>query len=196
MLCLACSTDDGRQLADPDPDLTRVTTTAPTATGEAARGGAASALAVPVSSAGPDGLEVASPDFAAGAALPLETTCDGADRAPTITWAGSGDEPLALVVRDADGGGSVHWLVTDLVGPTGTVGRDGAPGSVRANSSGVEGWTGPCPDDDLEHRYVFTLYSLPEAFELPPSGDAPADVAAIEEAHLGAATLLGVYARP
>jgi phosphatidylethanolamine-binding protein (PEBP) family uncharacterized protein len=193
----ACSTNDGRQLADPDPDLTRVTTTAPTATGEAARGGAAADLAIPVSSEGSGGLVVASPAFAAGASIPVEHTCDGPDRPPTVTWSGNADrQALALVVRDADGDGAVHWLVTDLGGAAGTLDpSDPTAGTVRPNDFGVAGWTGPCPGDDLEHRYVFTLYALPVATRLPADVDADALVGVLEAEHRGAATLLGVYAR-
>lgn len=196
-VCIGCSTNDGRQLADPDPDVTRVTTTAPTATGEAARGGAASALAIPVSSTGLEDLTVSSPAFAPGAPLPIEHTCDGADVAPTINWTVDGTErPLALVVRDADADGAVHWLVTGLRGSTGTVGVDGAVGTPRPNSFGVDRWTGPCATDDLEHRYVFTLYTVPESLQPATDDDAETIVAAIEDAHLSAATLVGVYARP
>lgn len=197
VVCLGCSTGDGRQLADPDPDLTRVTTTAPTATGEAARGGPASALAIPVSSVGPGGLAVSSAAFAPGEPIPVEHTCDGADVAPAITWAHDGDEPLALVVRDADAAGSVHWLATGLRGDTGTVnGSDGGAGTRHPNSFGVDGWSGPCPADDLEHRYVFTMYALPPSLQLPTAGGPDAIVAAIEDAQQGAATLVGVYGGP
>jgi hypothetical protein len=194
----ACSTGDGRQLADPDPDLTRVTTTAPTATGEATRGAAAPDLAIPVSSAAGDGLTVSSRDFAPGAVMPVEHSCDGDERPPVITWAGNkAAAPLALVVRDADAQGAVQWLITDLAGTTGTVGAEGtAPGTTLDNSFGITGWTGPCPDDGLEHRYVFTLYSLPAGASIPTATDAEAAVRALEEEHLDATTLVGLYARP
>jgi hypothetical protein len=197
-VCVGCSTNDGRQLADPDPDLTRVTTTAPTATGEAARGGPASAFAVPVSSQAPGGLAVSSPAFAPGAVLPVEHTCDGADGPPTITWTGNEPErALALVVRDADADGAVHWLVTDLQGPSGMVdGTDTTVGTPRPNDFGIDGWTGPCPDDDLEHRYVFTLYPLPDSLRLPSDAEAATLVRLIEDENLGASTVLAVYSRP
>ena len=196
VLAAGCSTDDGRRLADPDPDLTRVTTTAPTASGEASRGGAASALAIPVSSRGPTGLSLTAPDFEPGAALPVEHTCDGADRPPTLLWTGNADErPLALTVRDADADGIVHWLVTDLTASSGRL--DGAPtqpGIQRPNGFGVEGWTGPCPADDLEHRYVFTLYRLDEALDLPATAGAAVVVQELERLHDDAATTLATYA--
>lgn len=196
-LSASCSTGDGRQLADPDPDLTRVTTTAPTATGEAARGGAAPAFAIPVSSTGPGGLTVSTAAFAPGATIPVEHTCDGDDQPPPIAWSGNGsDRPLALVVRDADADGAVQWLVTGVTGAAGAVdGGGGAAGRARPNSFGVVGWTGPCPADELEHRYVFTLYALSPEVDLP--ADAPVDdaVRTIEAAHVGASTLVGLYAR-
>ena len=201
VVCAACSTGDGRQLADPDPDLTRVTTTAPTASGEAARGGPAAELAIPVSSDGPGGLMVSSPDFEPGAALPSEFTCDGSDETPSVSWSGNDEtSALALVVRDADADGAVHWLVTDLRGPTGTVGgpaadRSDTTGTVRPNGFGVAGWTGPCPSDDLDHRYVFALYSLAEPLLLDLETDASTVVGAIEADETGAATTLATYTR-
>ncbi|MEL7207218.1 MAG: YbhB/YbcL family Raf kinase inhibitor-like protein [Actinomycetota bacterium] len=193
----ACSTNDGRQLADPDPDLTRVTTTAPTATGEQARGAAAPDLAIPVSSAGPSGLTVASPDFAPGGSLPTTVTCDGAGTAPTVTWSGAPDDArLALAVRDADGGGAVHWLVTGLSGSSGTVDPSALTvADERTNSFGTDGWTGPCPDDGLEHRYVFALYLVPADPAVPDDAPPEAVLGALEAEQTGAATTLGKYLR-
>lgn len=197
VLAAGCSTGDGRQLAEPDPDLTPVTTAAPTAAGPEARGAPAPEVAIPVSSAGVNGLVVSSPAFEPGATLPVDHTCDGAGRAPQVDWSGNVDDrPLALVVRDADAGGAVHWLVTDLAGPTGRVGGPGTGGGVeRDNGFGEAGWTGPCPGDDLEHRYVFALYALGRPLPPDPALDATALVQAIEEDHVEAATTLAVYAR-
>lgn len=195
ILVAGCSTDDGRRLADPDPDLTRVTTTAPTASGEASRGGPASAVAIPVSSQGPNGLSLTSGDFAPGAALPVVHTCDGADRPPAMLWTGNTDEsPLALTVRDADADGIVHWLVTGLTASSGRIdGSPGQPGTQRPNGFGVTAWTGPCPPDDLEHRYVFTLYRLDEPLDLPAGTGAADVVDELERLHVEAATTLATY---
>lgn len=191
----ACSTGDGRDLADPDPDLTRVTTTAPTAADDQARGAGASDLAIPVSSQGDTGLAVASADLAPGGPLPTTVTCDGPGTAPTVSWTGNEDRrSLALVVRDVDAGGSVHWLVTDLSGPSGKVEPSAA--GTRPNGFGETAWTAPCPGDGLEHRYVFALYALDEPLDLEDDAPAQAVVDRLEATHVDAATLLGTYARP
>jgi phosphatidylethanolamine-binding protein (PEBP) family uncharacterized protein len=197
LLMAGCSTGDGRQLADPDPDLTRVTTTAPTASGEASRGGPAPNEAITVSSTGPDGLTVSSPAFAAGETMPIEHTCDGIDRHPGVSWVGNANDiDMALVVRDADGDGRVHYLVTDLSSASSTL--DGSAtdiGTPQRNDFGVTRWSGPCPDDDLDHRYVFALYQLPAPLDVP-AGATPADIVAeIETVHTGASTVLATYTR-
>jgi Raf kinase inhibitor-like YbhB/YbcL family protein len=129
--------------------------------------------------------------------MPVEHTCEGADRAPTVTWTGNTEErPLALVVRDADADGIVHWVVTDFDADAGTIdGSPSSPGTVRPNGFGVAAWTGPCPPDDLDHRYVFTLYELDDPLVATPDSEATALVNDLERLHTSAATTLATYTR-
>jgi Raf kinase inhibitor-like YbhB/YbcL family protein len=146
----------------------------------------------------PDSMEMHSPAFANGGAIPVAYTCDGADLSPPLTWSGAPDgvEAFALVVEDPDANGFIHWVLTDIPGdlrelPEGQGDVIGAPGLT---SFGTAGWGGPCPPSG-EHRYAFTLYALSAPLSLGPTPSAAAVRTAAEAVLLGRAQLTGVYAR-
>ncbi|MDR1646539.1 MAG: YbhB/YbcL family Raf kinase inhibitor-like protein [Zoogloeaceae bacterium] len=117
-----------------------------------------------------------------------------------------------------------HWVLVDLpaelreiavgefsreVTPRGKPGPQAPHGARRGINSYTSwfdddndmrgdyyGYDGPCPpwNDELPHRYVFTLYALNVA-RLPVEGrfDAPAVRAAMEEHVLAEASLAGIY---
>ncbi len=135
--------------------------------------------------------------FDEGGSIPLAHTCDGEDMSPPLAWSEvpDGVAAFALVVSDADAGGFVHWVLTDIPGdarelPAGQGDAIGAPGP---NDFGRTGWGGPCPPSG-EHRYEFSLWALQE-----PLGTEPTSVDEVREmaARLaaGTATLTGVYGR-
>ena len=124
-------------------------------------GGGEDKAATPLPTA-PDTLKVASPNLKDGGAIPVELTCDGAGKAPTITWQGAIGTELVLFVQDSDAD-FTHWtaygisaaggsgLAPDGQFPTGT--------KYGKNSAGKTGWTPPCPPEgDDPHHYVFTMY--------------------------------------
>lgn len=172
-------------MAEPDPDLTTV----PVATAPPAPIVDADP---PPQGTGPGGLELSSPDFEPGGVLPDASACGG-PTSPALAWTAppAQIEELALVVQDLDAGGVAQWVVTGIPADAGRVGAGRAPdgSDVRANSSAVEAWTSPCPQDGREHRIVFTLYALDEA---PPAGagDATSVVTAVQAASAGSASLL------
>ena len=185
-LVVACGPDDGRELADPDPDLTAVPvpTTSPAAIVD---------LDPELQTIGPGGLTLTSPDFSPGATLPEVSGCGGAT-SPALTWTAAPRRTrhLALVVQDVDGDGTVHWLVTGIPPDSTSVDRGTPPvgGEVHTNSRGTATWSSPCPQDGFAHRIVFTLYVLDRP--LPETTDAAASVVdAIRETAFGSATLLG-----
>ena len=110
-----------------------------------------------------------SPDFKDGGAIPVELTCDGAGRPPTITWRGArGRSSSCSVVPTTP-------TPTSPTGPPTASAPRAAAGSRRTassrparrkgkNSAGKTGWTPPCPPEgDDPHHYVFTMYALEEA---------------------------------
>jgi phosphatidylethanolamine-binding protein (PEBP) family uncharacterized protein len=188
---VACGPDDGRELAEPNPDLTAipVPTTSPAAIVD---------LDPALTSTGPGGLTINGTDFGPGENLPVASGCNG-PTSPGLTWTAPPRRAteLALVVQDVDGNGAIQWLVTGI--PTEVRGvREGqmpAGGDVRANSTGTETWTSPCPQDGQTHRLVFSLYVLDSP--LPQgAGDAASIVEAVRSTAFGAATVVGRAALP
>jgi phosphatidylethanolamine-binding protein (PEBP) family uncharacterized protein len=186
LVLAACGPDDGRHLADPNPELTAVpvptTTPVPVIDEDA-----------PLQGVGPGGLTLSSPDFAPGATMPRSATCRG-DRSPELEWT---DPPrrvteLALVVQDVDADGVAQWVVTGI--PPGTTrARLGEPpggSDVRQNSAGVAAYSGPCPQDGFAHRIVFTLYALDQPLPVG-AGDPNSVVTAVQAASYGSASLIG-----
>ncbi len=183
---VACGPDDGRHLAEPDPELTAVPvpTTTPTEVID---------LDPPQQGIGPGELTLSSADFSPGATLPERSGCGGST-SPQLEWT---DPPariteLALVVQDIDADGVAQWIVTGIPAEAGQVARGEVPagGEVRANSAGDEAWASPCPLDGFAHRIVFTLYALDQP--LPEgAGDPTSVVTALQAASGGSASLLG-----
>jgi Raf kinase inhibitor-like YbhB/YbcL family protein len=168
----ACgATDDGQTLRTPSADQTTTT-------------GAASAPGpddgVDAGSAEGDGsgaevtsepLRLTSPSIAEGGEFPVDSTCWGTDTSPPLAWTGvpEGTVELAVVVRDVDADGFVHWVVAGIAPTTGGIAEATPPeGSVEAtNDFGRAGWAGPCPSEGT-HNYYFGLFALAE-----PSGVTP-----------------------
>jgi Raf kinase inhibitor-like YbhB/YbcL family protein len=152
-------------------------------------------------------LTLISPDFSAGAAIPMRCTCEGADASPALAWSGAptGTRAFALVVDDPDAPDPaaprmtyVHWVLYDLSASTTGLAAGASkalPAGARVglNDWGRADYGGPCPPIG-RHRYFFKLYAL-EA----PLGDlgAKATKGTVEKAMRGRvlaeAMLMGTY---
>jgi Raf kinase inhibitor-like YbhB/YbcL family protein len=148
--------NDGNTLRSPRADQT--TTTRPPATTTTTPGATAPAPA----------LRLTSQTFAEGGAIPDLHTCRGDDVSPALLWTGvpQGTAELAVVMRDLDADGLVHWVVAGLPPDIGGLAQDAVPGSAveATNDLGRAGWSGPCPPSGT-HHYDFRVYALAE-----PSG--------------------------
>ena len=105
-------------------------------------------------------------------------TCDGSNTSPDLSWSEppTGTRSLALLVTDPDAPGQTftHWVLFNI------------PPSTRSLSSGISnqsqltdgsrqghndfdatGYGGPCPPGHSPHRYIFTIYALDTALDLP-----------------------------
>jgi Raf kinase inhibitor-like YbhB/YbcL family protein len=119
-------------------------------------------------------LTIRSPAFADGGAIPIQYTCEGADRSPPLVFSGvpPAAKSLALIADDPDAPDPrapktvyVHWVLHDL--PPNATGLAEAvqPGALPAgarvgrNDFGRSGYGGPCPPIG-RHRYFFKLYAL------------------------------------
>ena len=63
-------------------------------------------------------LQLTSPAFSQGEAIPLKFTCDGKDVSPTLNWSDSPDgaTSFALIMDDPDApvGTWVHWVLFNI----------------------------------------------------------------------------------
>lgn len=150
---IACSSSDGRILPPPDRNQTTTSVSSPV-------------VGQPSDDGVVEVFSLFSPAFADGAPLPVEHTCTGSGTSPPLSWASTPPAAeLALIVRDRDNGGFVHWAITGIDPLVQGLGEGGVPeGAIEAiNSEGSVGWRSPCPLAGVAaHTYVFTLYALPE----------------------------------
>jgi Raf kinase inhibitor-like YbhB/YbcL family protein len=141
---------------------------------------------------------ITSPAFADGVPIPVRFTCRGDNVPPPLTWsAPSSAAELALVVDDPDavGGLYVHWIVTGIAPGSGSTAEGQTPANGRSlpNSSGKDGYFGPCPPAGTgTHHYRFTVYQLPAALELPARSAGVQAAQAIAQAATAQARLTGI----
>lgn len=183
---VACSSSDGRGLPPPDPHKTTTSVSAPV-------------VAQPSEAGVVEVFSMTSAAFPDGGVIPSRHTCAGEDLSPPLAWASTPPAAeLALVVRDRNAAGFVHWVVTGIDPAVQGFGEGGVPeGAVEAaNSTGTRGWFGPCPPPGSgAHTYDFVLHVLPEPLSLEP-GLAAADAAQlVEGASSGQAALSGTVTR-
>jgi Raf kinase inhibitor-like YbhB/YbcL family protein len=181
----ACGDDaDGRTLRTPEPDQTTTTVASRAATAGVDAGSASAddATASSATSAGP--LQLSSSAIPDGGAVPTRYTCRADDVSPPLLWTGvpAGAVELALVVRDIDAEGFVHWVVAGLTPDLGGIAEGSPPASAvqAANDFGRPGWAGPCPPAGT-HAYEFRVYALAQPSGVV-AGEPGADAAARVEA--------------
>ncbi len=190
----ACDTGDGKELRPPTQPAPTTTVAPDPTVEELDELGAIDTLpAEPVT-----GFQVVTP-WAPLAPIDPRYSCDGDDVSPSISWSvpPDGTVELAVVLRDLDADGLVHWLVTGIDPSFGAIPEGAIPGSavVRTNSFGVAGWSGPCPPAGEEHEYFLTVYALNRTLEA--ADDTPADevVDLLERLAIAAADRSGTFAR-
>lgn len=152
-------------------------------------------------------MELTSPAFAAGAAIPPKHTCEGGDVSPPLRWSEvpPGARSLALIVEDPDAPDPakpqrlwIHWVLYDLdpkaSGLAEGAGAEAAPGGARQglNDWGRVGYGGPCPPIG-RHRYFFRLYALDDVLGDLGAPDRAGVERAMEGHVLARAELMGTY---
>src|SRR4051812_45137047 len=86
-------------------------------------GGGSASRSSTSSSTAPSGatVQLTSPAFKDGAAIPAQYTCDGANQSPPLAWSGvpTGTASIALRVQDIDTPQKfIHWIVYDIAPST------------------------------------------------------------------------------
>jgi Raf kinase inhibitor-like YbhB/YbcL family protein len=197
-LVVAGCGDEGQGLRAPDSDQTTTSasttsTTAASSTTDVAAGtggeGGSAASPTTVTT-----LRLTSPAFSDGQQIPPEYTCVGEDVSPPLAWTGvpAGTAELALVVRDPDADGFVHWVIAGLPPDIGGLARGRPPsGAVQAlNDFGRPGWSGPCPPSGT-HNYDFRLYALADPSGIAADAEGAEAAGRLESAAVLASAALG-----
>jgi Raf kinase inhibitor-like YbhB/YbcL family protein len=151
-------------------------------------------------------LNVTTDAFAAGATIPEQYTCSGANKSPALKWTGAPAtaRSFALITDDPDAprGTFVHWVVFDIpatvtslpedVPRTETIAGGGTQGD---NGAGKLGYFGPCPPPGKVHHYHFRLFALDSTLGLKPGADADAVRSAMNGHTVASGELIGTYSR-
>jgi len=153
-----------------------------------------------------------SPDLQNDGVMPVaQVQCGGQNRSPALSWhnAPAGTQSFAVTVYDPDaptGSGWWHWqiynipaTITELASNAGDPASGLAPaGSVQnVNDGGKPGYAGACPPKgDQPHRYVFTVYAMPDEIIKAPATASNAMIGFnLVRKSLGKATLTVRYGR-
>ena len=201
-LVVAACNDDGRTLRPARPNQTEsvstpapVTTAAPTTEAPTTE----APTTEPPSTEPANTVGALTAPWANGAAIPAKYTCDGANQSPPLSWttAPEGTVEIAITVLDLDKPDFVHWAVSGIDASATSLDAGMVPefAIVATNSSGKQGYAGPCPPVGSTHRYQFTVYFLTQPTELA-DGVAGVDLLTfIEAAALSSLSVSGVYSR-
>lgn len=121
-------------------------------------------------------MELTSPVFFNNKPIPVDYSCRGSGKRPTLAISGipSDAKSLALTMDDPDAptGTFHHWLVWNIPVTTSSISGASLPkGTVEGtNSAGMAGYVPPCPPSGT-HRYIFTLFALKHTLNLPATID-------------------------
>ena len=139
-------------------------------------------------------FSLTSTDFTDGGPIPMELTCDGADRMPALAWSDvpEATQEFALVLDDPEARNFVHWVVAGISGSTLEI-SGSLPAGAREgrNDFGGRGYRGPCPP--ARHTYVLTLYALSAPRGVTGDLTAEAVRRAAADNTLATASLRGTY---
>lgn len=125
-------------------------------------------------------FELSSTSFKNGGTIPQKYAfkylnyCPGLNQSPELSWqnAPKGTKSFALIMEDPSikkykigkepFAPFVQWFVYNIPATTLRL-REGLPNSYYSqthNDYGFEGYGGPCPPPNQNHKYVFNLYAL------------------------------------
>ncbi len=163
------------------------------------RGGGGDVLSPPGTTM--ETLAVTSRSFSSDGEIPVDYTCDGADRSPQITWSAppAGTKTFAVVVEDPDAasGTFTHWIVYNIGADARTLPEAVDP-STLGGASGLNdfkrpGYGGPCPPQLEIHHFAFRVFALNAVLEAGPEPNRDAIDAAMSGHVLAAGALVGSF---
>jgi len=144
-------------------------------------------------------LEITSPAFKDVTEIPVQYTCEGANKNPPLIFGNIPNEAqsLTLILDDPEAPNGVwdHWIIWDIDPKTTSVEEGTEPVGIHGKGSGGNlTYQGPCPPSGT-HRYFFKIYALDTKLDLP-EGASKKDVEQDMEGHiLAQGELIGLYSK-
>ena len=147
-------------------------------------------------------MTVTSRAFSSNGAIPVDFTCDGADRSPSLSWSAppQATEAFALLADDPDasGGDFTHWVAFNIAKDARSLPEGADPatlgGAVGINGFNRPGYSGPCPPRQEMHRYYFRVFALNARIDAPPGATRDAVEAAMSGHVLAEGSVMGTFA--
>jgi phosphatidylethanolamine-binding protein (PEBP) family uncharacterized protein len=182
LLVLAACGSSGREMREPERDVTSPTRSVPTTVAPLSLPSLPLGTGIPAAEstfppAPPGVFDISSSAFASGGSLPATFTCAGPS--PALRWQAipEGTAELALVVSEQGDGGDVYWMITGINATSDGVPEAELPvGAVQLpNSLGEASWSAPCPPPGETTSFNVALLALPQAANIPagtPATDA------------------------
>ena len=153
----------------------------------------------------PSTMQLTSPAFGAGGAIPAKFTGEGEDVSPAfdLTDVPEGTRSIALICHDPDAPlvqkgtyGYVHWVLYDLPADTRSLDEGTDVGTAGKNDFGNTGYGGPMPPEGHGvHHYYFWVMAFNEKLSLDPGLTLWEFLAKSEPNLIGMNRLIGTYQR-
>jgi Raf kinase inhibitor-like YbhB/YbcL family protein len=151
-------------------------------------------------------MQLTSPAFGQGDAIPARHTGEGDDVSPELSWtrAPKGARSFAVICHDPDapllssGGtyGFVHWVLYNIPASAIGLAEGTADFTAGRNDFGKSGYGGPMPPPGHgQHRYYFWVLALDRETQLKPGLTLWELLAQIEPMVIGMNRLVGTYRR-
>lgn len=150
-------------------------------------------------------MQLTSPAFAAGGAIPAKHTGEGADVSPPLVWqdAPAGTQSFAVICHDPDAPlvspgryGYVHWVLYNIPGAATGLAEATPEHTQGVSDFGRPGYGGPMPPEGHgKHHYFFWLLALDAALNLEPGLSMWDLLAKVEPHAIGMNRLVGTYQR-
>lgn len=145
-------------------------------------------------------MQLTSPSFKHNNPLPLDCTCKGRGVNPPLTVSDvpSSTKSLALIMHDPDAVGGqdfLHWSLWGISPDTPVIAENSVPKqAIQGMNDYPNVAYGPaCPPPGTgTHRYVFDLYALDTALELPEGTDRQTLEETLKGHILATAQLIGI----